>query len=143
MISSKVTPGSPMARRYESQLARPGIGAGIAGIDRHRLGEFLPRHVEGALAPAALQEIGAAHQVIAIGLGIAGGPLHDGRQLLGQQLHLECGDDALRDLVLQAEDVFAPALIALGPDMPAAAAVDQLGGDAHAPSALRTLPSST
>ena len=54
-----------------------------------------------------------------------------GSRSAGQQLDLELGDDRLRDLVLDQEDVGQIAVISLGPKMTAVPAVDQLGRDAN------------
>ena len=48
-----------------------------------------------------------------------------------QQLQLQRRHDGLADLVLQGEDVGEVAVVALGPDVVAGRAVDQLGGDPH------------
>ena len=48
-----------------------------------------------------------------------------------QQLHLQLLDDRVRDLVLDREDVGQVAVEAVGPDVPAVLAADQLPGDPH------------
>ena len=50
----------------------------------------------------------------------------------GSSLSFSALTMASRDLVLQREDVVEIAVVALGPDVIAVDAVDQLGGDAHA-----------
>ena len=69
------------------------------------------------------------HEVEVIGVGIAGTAILERLFLLRQELELERGDDFLRDFVLDGEDVGQFAVVALGPDMAAGLAVDQLGGD--------------
>ena len=49
----------------------------------------------------------------------------------GSSLSFSARDDGLRDLVLQGEDVGQVAVVAVGPDVVAGRAVDQLGGDPH------------
>ena len=49
--------------------------------------------------------------------------------LLGQQLDLQRRDDSAGELVLNCEDVRQVPVVTLGPDVAAAASVDQLGGD--------------
>ena len=51
--------------------------------------------------------------------------------LLGQQLDLQLIDNGVRDLVLDGEDIGEIAVVAIGPQMPPVAAVDELRGDAH------------
>ena len=48
----------------------------------------------------------------------------------------EGGDDGGNDLVLNLEDLAEAAVVALGPKMPTAVAVDQLRGDPHAVACL-------
>ena len=50
----------------------------------------------------------------------------------GLKRHLERVDDPVRDFVLDREDVGQVAVVALGPEMPAVAGIDELRGDAHA-----------
>jgi hypothetical protein len=124
--------GVAHAHQVAIAVGDAGIGARILGIDLRRAPEHLPRHAQGAIAPAAAQEEGASHQVVLVGLGVGGRAAGDEGALLRQQLHLEGIDDAVGDLVLEREDVVQAAVVAIGPEMPAAAAVDQLDGDAHA-----------
>ena len=72
------------------------------------------------------------HQEELVGLGAARAALPDRLFLAGQQLQLHRGDDRLRNLVLQREDVVEVAVVALRPQVAAGRAVDQLRGDAHA-----------
>ena len=51
-------------------------------------------------------------------------------------MHLEGRDDLAGDLVLDLEDVGELAVVALRPDVAAAAAIDQLGGNPHPISGL-------
>ena len=51
--------------------------------------------------------------------------------LAAGQLRLDGGDDGMGQLVLDGEDVFQVAVIALGPDMLVLSSIDQLGGHPH------------
>ena len=124
--------GIAHAHQVAVAVGDAGIGARILGIDVRRAHEHLPRHAQGAIAPTAAQEEGTPHQVVLVGLGVGGRAAGDEGALLRQQLHLEGVDDAAGDLVLEREDIVQAAVVAIGPEMPAAAAVDQLDGDAHA-----------
>src|SRR5690348_8049335 len=71
----------------------------------------------------------ASHQIEIVGFDIRCAAALD-RFLLGRkQLHLQRVDDRLRDLVLDFEDVSQIAVEAIGPQMLAGRAVDQLGID--------------
>ena len=83
-----------------------------------------------ALATRALEL--ARQKKELIGFGARGAAVLDRLLLFGQQLELQRLDDRLGDLVLQREDVVEVAVVALGPDVAAGRAVDELRGDAHA-----------
>ena len=53
--------------------------------------------------------------------------------LLGIEVRLDRGDDALGDVVLHGEQVLQHAVVAIGPDVLAGLGFDQLAGDADAP----------
>src|SRR6202021_1207551 len=57
-----------------------------------------------------------------------------------QQLGLNRGHNFLGDLVLERKNVGQIAIIAVGPEVLAGRAVDQLGGDTHAASTLANAP---
>jgi len=82
-----------------------------------------------------VQELAPA-QVIGVGLDVVGRRLGDGLALLRQQLDLQLLHDRVRDLVLDCEDVGEVAIEAVGPDVPAVLAVDQLAGDPDPPAGL-------
>ena len=108
-------------------------GFGVIGIDRNRLMANADRH----LVPAAVADIAAdpvlpRHQVEVVGIGTDRAALLDRLFLLRQQPQLQRIGDRLRNLVLDRENIGEVAVVALGPDMVAGRAVDQLRGDAHA-----------
>ena len=78
----------------------------------------------------------AALQIEIIGLDAGRGGLANGVDLGRHQPHLQLFDDGPGDLVLDGENVGQIAIIAFGPDMAAAAAVDQLAGDPQAVAGL-------
>ena len=112
-----------------------GIGARIARIDVYRLGIHVAGDAEAALVHASQIE-GAAHQVVFVGVGIAGGMPPEGLELTGQQRHLEHLYDAAGDLVLQREDVLDAAIVAIRPPVITGSAVDQLSGNTQAAARL-------
>ena len=71
-------------------------------------------------------------QICVVGLEIRRTSVLDGLFFFGKELDLERGDDRLRDLVLQREDVGKIAIVAFRPDVLVVRAVDQLRGDPHA-----------
>ena len=116
--------------RLGDRQQRPGVG--IIRIDLH--GPAADAH-DALFAPQiaviAGDPILPRHQIEVVGLGVVRAALLDRLLLFRQQLELQRRDDRLRDLVLHGEDVGEVAVVALGPDVAAACAVDQLGGDPH------------
>ena len=120
-----------LAERHQ----RPGLR--IVGID---LGGALAQPHDRLVAPDVALVAGGVvlprHQVEVVGIEVGRAALLDRLLLLGQQLELQRLDDRFRDLVLQREDVAQVAVVALGPDVVAGGAIDQLRGDAHAAARL-------
>ena len=85
-------------------------------------------------------EVLAASQVEVIGLDVAGGHVLDRATLLGAQGHFQRLDDALRDIVLDREDVLHRAVVSLGPQPVTVRHVDQLGRDAQSVPRLAHAP---
>ena len=106
-------------------------GAGIIRVDLDRALTQSNHGIETSRV-AEGQILLLGHQHESVGVGVARAALCDGLLLVRQQLESHRPDDRLRDLVLQGEDVVQVAVVALGPDVIAARAFDQLGGDAHA-----------
>jgi hypothetical protein len=71
-----------------------------------------------------------------VGLYVGGRVPAQPLRLVLRQLDRERADDVLHHLVLRREDVGEIAVEPLGPDMPAAAGIDELRGDAHAVAGL-------
>src|SRR6202020_420483 len=80
------------------------------------------------LMPGAL----TAAQEEAVGLRLDRALADQATSFVGSQFDLERGDDLLRQLILNGEDVAEIAIESLGPDMAAGGRVDELGGDANA-----------
>ena len=105
------------------------VGARVHGVEFHGLGEHAPRQLVVRLR-VPVKELAAA-QVIGVRLDVVGRRLRDRLALLRQQLDLELLDDRVGDLVLDGEDVGQVAVVAVGPDVPAGLAVDELAVDPH------------
>src|SRR5262249_10975881 len=71
-------------------------------------------------------------KIISVGFDVAGGRLADRFLFLRKQLDLELLDDGVGDFVLDGKDIGQVPIIAIGPDMAAVLAVDELAGDADA-----------
>src|SRR6185369_2859679 len=105
-------------------------GFSIIRIELHRAAAnahdaLLAAHV----AVVAGHPILPREQEEVVGLRIAGPALLDRLFFFRQKLELERTNDRLGNLVLDLEDVGELAVVALGPDMPAGLAVDELGID--------------
>ena len=70
-------------------------------------------------------------EIVSVGLDIGSRSQSNGLLLLRQELDLQLLDDGLGDFVLDRENVGQIAVEAVGPQMPAGGAVDQLAGDPH------------
>ena len=114
---------------------RPGLRIIWVDFDRAAANAHHPL-LAAHVAMVAGDPILARHQVEVVGFDIGGPALLDRLLLFRQQLQLERGDDRFRNLVLDRENVLEVAVVALGPDMVAARAVDQLRVDAHPPAGL-------
>ncbi len=111
-----------------------GVGARIERVEFDRLGEHaLRQNVVGFRVP--VQELPAS-EVIGVGIEVLGWRPVNAPPLLGQQLDLQLVDDAARDLALDGKDVGELTVVAVGPEVTAVLAVDELGGDAHARAGL-------
>ena len=106
------------------------MGGTEVRIERDRLLEELPR-LGHRLRGVALQLLAAAH-VKVVGIDVGGAAPADARGFVRREVDLERVDDGARHLVLDFEDVDQLAVIALRPEMRAAASVDELRRDAHA-----------
>jgi hypothetical protein len=113
-----------------------GIGASIARIGFHGLGEQSPRRPQILPGAPAHREPRPRLKIEFVGLRIGGRARPDRLQFLRQQFQLERGHDVSRDLVLKGEDVRKDAIETLGPEMAACPGVDQLGGYANPVSRL-------
>src|SRR5207248_8266896 len=71
-------------------------------------------------------------EVEIVGFDVGGPALLDRLLLFGEQLQLQGADDGLRDFVLDRKNVLEVTIVALGPDVIARRAVDQLGVDPDA-----------
>ena len=85
--------------------------------------------MQGGLG-AHVEEI-ARPEVVRIGLDVVGRRLLDDLLLLRQQFDLELIDDRMSDLILKGENVGQVSVIAIGPQMYAILAVDELASYAH------------
>jgi hypothetical protein len=103
--------GGPLANAYHGLR-----GADVRGLAGH---VGLPRH-----------------QVIVVGLGIVGATLAYGLLLRRQQMQLAGLGDGAGNLILDREDVAVLAIVALGPQVSVAFAVDELCADPYPPSGL-------
>src|SRR5918995_6009115 len=77
-----------------------------------------------------VQELSAS-QVIPIRLHVLSRHPADDRLLLRQQLDPQLVNNRMSDLVLNGKDVGEITVVAVGPDVTAISAVDELRGDAH------------
>src|SRR5438034_259606 len=124
--SSVVEPQRALRVRHQRPRMR------IVGID---LGGALAKP-DDRLAAAGVADVSgdavlARHQVQLVSLRVGRAAPFDRFLLFGEELQLERGHDRLRNLVLQREDVIEVAVVALGPDVPAGRAVDQLRRDPY------------
>ncbi|HTL30474.1 MAG TPA: hypothetical protein VL282_14685, partial [Tepidisphaeraceae bacterium] len=104
----------------------------VVGIEAKRLlahadNRFLPAYVtETALGPLL-----PSHQIEIVGLDARCAARFYGFLFGREQLHPQRRDNRFRDLVLDGEDVRQVAVEAIGPDVAAGGAVDELRGDPH------------
>jgi hypothetical protein len=126
-ILRRVTPPvHVVAREYcsEKSVSRHKVWIALDGALQHRFGldTRLLRRVPPALAAA---------QKVVMRRGIAGGFAGEPAAFRISQIQGESAHDLLRHLVLDGEDVVEIAVVAFGPKVTAAGAVDQLCRDPH------------
>ena len=107
------------------------------GIECYRALEHLAR-VDSQLAMTAQQRTAA--QVVFVGIAADGATAAETRRVAGDEAHLERARDLLRNLVLDREHVFEPAVERFGPQVITVAGTDELRGHAQAITELAHAP---
>ena len=128
--------GDPVDRIGPEQVSlgkcqqRPGLG--IFRVDfRRALAQADDGLLSAQVAEIALDPGLPRHQQEVVSLGAVRSAPFDRLLFSGQQPEPQRADDRLGDFVLDGEDVGQVAVVALGPDMIAGGAVDQLRADAQ------------
>ena len=83
------------------------------------------------IAVVARDPIFPRHEIKVVRFGAVRLPLLKRLLFLGEKRHLQRFNDGLRYLVLDLEDVGEVPVVAVGPDVPARAAIDELRCDPH------------
>src|SRR5205085_12126533 len=122
--------GLPVLVKERAAVGHAGIGAGISRVEYDGACKHLAGIIE-ALPPELVEELAAA-QVVIVSLHVAGLRLLDGLFFLLAQHHSQLARNVLSNLILDGENIFQLAVVALRPNRKAVARVDELRGNAQA-----------
>src|SRR2546422_8299816 len=128
----------PVPAQDKIDLAPPSMGKGEVRVFSNSLLNILSSVSEAFPRPLVVMVLSMQQQLKC--LRVHGRRGRQSLLLLGRDLDFDLPSDCPRDLALQDAHIAQVALVALGPKVPVALAMDQLSGDTHSVTSTQYCP---